>query len=289
MAYIYLLLGAISIAFAPILVKLSSLPEDAIVFYRCIFGFLAIYCYACFDQKKLLFPKGKRWLFFASGGLIFCLDLYFWHFSINIVGAGLATVIANTQVFFAAIISHFFFKEKVPKSFLAWAILGLVGLYFLCVPEPKFLQSTEYLKGIALGLAAGAFYSLFLSSIKLWQREFPSDPKYYPILWLSLGTSSWMLVIGDQSLAKIDGDNLLWMLLLGVLVHAGGWLLINKSIESLEFSKVSLGLLLQPILASIIAYFMFSESLVMTQIAGLSLCVFAIYRGQMDLAKAGKS
>lgn len=285
MAYIYLLLGAIAIAFAPILVKLSSLPEDAVVFYRCIYGFIAIYAYGVWDQKKFPRLQRNRLPYILIGGFIFCLDLYFWHFSIHIVGAGLATVLANTQIFFAALISHFFFKERVPKSFIAWAALGLVGLYLLCVPKVELLNTASYLKGIALGIGAGVFYSCFLSSIKLWQNKFPNDPKYYPILWLSLGTSGWMSIIGKEAFAPIDTENIIIMLALGVGVHAGGWLMINKAIKNLAFSKVSLGLLLQPILASIIAYFLFNENLSYSQIAGLLICVFAIYMGQSQLNK----
>lgn len=285
-SYLYLLLGAVSISFAPIFVKLSDLSAGSVGFYRNLFGFLAIFTYACFQQKKFPLIQKNQIGLALLGGFIFCLDLYFWHLSIKIIGAGLATVLANTQIFFAALLSHFYFKEKIPGSFLIWSAIAILGLFLLCVPDFNIVPEANYIKGIFLAIGAGSLYAGFMSCIKVWNQKHQSSPKYYPIMWISLGTTLSFALVDSFQIQSLQAKEWLWMLLLGVLVHAGGWLLINKAIQALKFSSVSLGLLLQPILASLIAFFLFQERLVFSQIIGMGICLLAIYKAQRLLAKS---
>jgi drug/metabolite transporter (DMT)-like permease len=284
-SFLYLILGAISISFAPIFVKLSQLSAGSIGFYRNIFGFLAIFLYACYQQKRAPRISKNQMGLALLGGFIFCLDLYFWHLSIKIIGAGLATVLANTQIFFAALISHFYFKEKIPGHFLVWAVTAIVGLFLLCVPDFSVQPELDYIKGIFLAIAAGSLYASFMSCIKIWNQKYSDSPQYYPILWISLGTAISFALIDSFQIERLNEIELLWMLLLGVLVHAGGWLFINKAIQLLKFSSVSLGLLLQPVLASLIAFFLFQEKLVYSQLLGMGVCLYSIYKAQRLLAK----
>ena len=94
-----------------------------------------------------------------------------------------------------------------------------------------------------------------------------------------------MFLISPSEMEMVRGMNLVHMLLLGLFVHAGGWVLINLAIRALPFSFVSLVLLLQPVLASVISYLLFDESFILQQILGVGICLIAIYRGQLSIIK----
>ena len=81
------------------------------------------------------------------------MDLIVWHKSILDVGAGVATLLANTQVFWVAIVSAGLLSEKLPRKIWFCGFVALLGvaarLRFPALHQPNSLP---------LGLGSG--YSL---------------------------------------------------------------------------------------------------------------------------------
>ena len=92
------LVGAVAIAFSGILYRKSHVSPVTGAFYRCFWALPFLWALVVWEERRLgPRPRALRraaWI----GGAFFAADLILWHYAIEKVGAGLATVLGNTQV-----------------------------------------------------------------------------------------------------------------------------------------------------------------------------------------------
>ena len=98
-------LGALVIAFSAILVRLAEVSPSTAAFFRCAYALPLLGLLAWIERRRYG-PLARRDRLLALGaGVCFAADLTFWHHSIEAVGAGLATVLANVQVVLVGLIA----------------------------------------------------------------------------------------------------------------------------------------------------------------------------------------
>jgi hypothetical protein len=123
------------------------------------------------------------WLFAA--GLFLAVDLDVWHESIALVGAGLATVLANVQIVFVAFLGWAFHRERpTPRAIVMIAVM-LVGVALTSGLARGDAYGTNPVAGAAFGVAAGACYSGFLLLFRASNRSLA--PTAGPLLDATLG------------------------------------------------------------------------------------------------------
>ncbi|MDX5327972.1 MULTISPECIES: EamA family transporter [unclassified Marinobacter] len=57
------------------------------------------------------------------------------------LGPGLATVLANAQPLFAAVLSYFFIREVVSGRLFAGLLIGFIGVVVLAAPDMEVSNS----------------------------------------------------------------------------------------------------------------------------------------------------
>ena len=122
--------GAALISTTSIFVRWAHVPPTVSAFYRMLFG--GIMLVALLAIRRQL--RGFAWidvLWLLLPALAFCADLMLWHRSIRDIGPGLATLVANFQVFIMAIVGVFFYRERLHARFVFGVSLALVGLWLL--------------------------------------------------------------------------------------------------------------------------------------------------------------
>ncbi len=120
------LAGALAISFSAILFRLSHVSASTGAFYRCVWALPPLYVLARLEDRRYG-PRGPRarrlaWL----AGLFLAADLVLWHNAIEQVGAGLATVLGNTQVVLVGLIAWVLLGERPHRSSLT--AIPVVGL-----------------------------------------------------------------------------------------------------------------------------------------------------------------
>lgn len=280
--------GALLISLSPIFVKAVSLAgvgPTAIGFWRTSIGAIVLLLVGFWMSGIYRISRaGFGWSVFA--GCAFAADLYCWHKSILITGAGMATILGNTQVFASAIISFFVFKERLTLRFFLSALAGLVGVALLTGAFSDGISLTaSYLWGVSLGLLTGIAYAVYITGLKLAARTMPSDSKAgsLPIIFYSsIVTSLILLALAFVGNEVMKPPTLIeWGLLiaLGLVVQVLGWWLITNSLPRVSTNRASLLLLLQPTAAVVMGSIFFSEQLDGIQIAGAVLTLASIYFG----------
>ena len=280
--FILLAFGAMLIGFAPIFVKLSMLSSSAISFYRMFLALPFLFLLNYILNKKLLFRvNNKKTIFYAAfASVAFTTDLTLWHLSMDITSVSNATIIVNSAPIFVAILSFIFFKERLTKGFLSSFLvtyIGIVGLIYF---------SNNYLNGKLLGdilcLIAAFFYGIYLLVIAKLGKENSLNIIFYTTLFCCLFSIIPMMIEGGN---LIPSSSFEWLnlTLMAFLCQFGGQFFITHAIGKISASGASIGLLMQPLTATILAAIIFSEILTALQILFALISLLGIYLARINL------
>ncbi|MBD3258922.1 EamA family transporter [candidate division GN15 bacterium] len=284
-ALLILVLGAATISFAPIFVKWigeARMGPTAMAFWRTLLGAITLCILTFVRGRSLRLPK-RLYKFALLAGFVFFLDLFVWHRSIIFAGAGMATILGNTQVFGSALLSALFFKERLTVKFFIAAISAMFGVVLLVgvlADEVEF--SSRYIEGIIFGLATGICYASYIISLKAAGHKERIPDVVAFVAWVA---SFSALFLGIATLIEggrmVPPDTLSWVLLisLGILVQALAWWAIVTALATIDASRAGLVLLLQPTLAMVWGVLFFAEQFTVTQVVGAVITLTAIYYG----------
>lgn len=271
--------GSITIGLSPILSKAVTLSPTLIGFYRFFFGALAMGIVVLiqketFDRKS--FTKALPYI--LGAGAMFALDLWFWHRSIKSIGAGIATILANTQIFYVVGISWFFLKEKPKWIFYPGMFLAFTGITISSWSHIKFGVLDDKAMGVILGLLTGLSYAIVTFFMKKSTTIYQGSSSI-PILGITAAAAfvSFIFSAFESNFALPVGKDLLYLIIYGGVIHCLGWMLIAGSISKVPLSIAGLLLLLQPVFATIVGNLIYLEPLGPFEALGLLLSLAGIY------------
>ncbi|HSH00259.1 MAG TPA: DMT family transporter [candidate division Zixibacteria bacterium] len=282
--------GAICISFAPIFLKFAlaeGMGPTNSAFWRLLIGGLVFLGLALALGGSLKVTARLTWGLIA--GMVFACDLFVWHKSVAYIGAGMATILGNMQVFPTSILGRYLYKEKLSTVFKIAVPLAVVGVILLTGVGSDIEFTPRYLWGVALGLMTAVFYAGYIISLKNSSRDKQgavrkmSQRETMTLLgWISL-TSAALLAgataIEGQTFVPTTPQAWAHLAAVALVAQVAGWLLIYKSLSHLPASRSALILLLQPTFATIWGAIFFDETLGLLQLFGAALTLSAIYLG----------
>lgn len=110
-----------AIAFSAILFRYADVSPSTGAFFRCVYALPPLVLLGWLEDRRLG-PRSRRARGFALlAGAFFAADLVLWHHSIEAVGAGLATVLGNTQVLMVGLLF-----DATLASAVGCLVIGLV-------------------------------------------------------------------------------------------------------------------------------------------------------------------
>src|SRR5262245_58667914 len=125
------LAGALAIAFSGILYRTAHVSPETGDFFRCAYALPALWVFVRFEER-LLGPRPRRLRLTAwAAGAFFAADLLLWHHAIEAVGAGLSTVLGNTQVVLVGLLAWALFRERPARSALAAIPIAMAGVVLI--------------------------------------------------------------------------------------------------------------------------------------------------------------
>lgn len=270
------LAGALAISFSAILYALAEVSPITGAFYRCLYALPVLFVLWWVRRDEDRRTTGKRLIAFGAG-ILLGLDIVVWHISIEYVGAGLSTLIANSQVIVVAIAAWIFWGER-PSRQVAIAIpVVLIGVSLVSGLGRGDAFGTNPLLGTILALASAVFYAAFILGFRVSNDI--QAPSAGPLLESTAGAALAALVAG------LIGGGLDfaptwpahgWLLALALSSQVAGWLLIGYSLPRLPAVETATIILLQPVLTMVWAVLIFSESPSSIQLIGAALVLAGV-------------
>ncbi|UJX39854.1 DMT family transporter [Desulfovibrio sp. JY] len=280
-----LLFGATCISFAAVFVKLAGVATSVSAFYRLLIGGLALLSLLTATKNLPAFRRAMSWP--AVGcAVFFVCDLLCWHASIARVGPGLATLVANFQVFALTAVAAVAGRRLPRPGFLASMGLALFGLY-LVVGRNFAAQSSDFHLGVGYGLAAAVFYALFILTLK---KAVTDQGRAGPMATMAvlsfLGAALLVPVVAATDASfTLPGLQAVWSLVaLGILAQCLGWLAISSGLAGVRPALAGLILLLQPTLSYLWDVLFFDKATGPVELCGVVLALGGIYLGSVRFA-----
>jgi drug/metabolite transporter (DMT)-like permease len=275
--------GAAMISFSAVFVKLAHVGPTVAGFYRMLFGGFILYAVALIRRQRL-WQGSNHFLQVFACSVFFTLDLAFWHRSVYDVGPGLATLLANFQVFFLAGFGILVLGERPTWMRLLSIPMAVAGLYLIVGVDWDKL-GIEYKTGILFGLIAALCYSAYLLSLR---RLLPAHKEASTLANITLITLLTAGIMGPWAWALGESftipDLRSWAALLGygLIPQVLGWFLISAGIARIDASRAGLLLLLQPTLAFVWDILFFARPTGLMEMLGAFVALLSIYLGTIS-------
>ena len=281
-----LFIGAALISLSPVWVKLVDVSATTSGFYRVAIGGVALTLYLVLSGRRMSFSRGT-WTVLLAGALFFALDLWFWHRSIQYIGPGLSTLLANFQVFIMTAFGIVVLREA-PRLIQVVAIpLALVGLALIVGLDWRALPE-DYRLGVIFGLATAAAYAGYLLSMRRARQGSPHRIPSREIAVVSLVCAAMLGVsamVEGQSLAVPTLEDAAWLGAYGLLSHSLGLMFIASSLPHVSTTQAGVALLLQPTLSFIWDVVFFARPMSARELLGAVIALLAIYLGSRQSSK----
>ncbi len=278
--------GAALISLSPVWVTLVSVSPTTSGFYRMLIGASALVLFIVLTRRRLALSV-RAWAILMLAAVFFALDLFFWHRSIIYAGPGLATLLANFQVFIMMLAGVVLLRQKPSALQLLAAPLALVGLGMIVGLDWQSLPA-GYRLGVWFGLLTAVVYAGYLLSLRAACAE--SD-YLLPVREVAVVSVVGAVFLGltvlaeGGSLAIPTWTDAAWLLGYGILSHTIGWLLIASSLRQVSTTQAGLALLLQPTLSFVWDVLLFDRPMQAIEFAGAAIALVAIYLGSRVASK----
>jgi drug/metabolite transporter (DMT)-like permease len=271
------LLGALAIAFSSILVRLSHASPSTAAIFRCAYA-LPVLGLLAWGEDRRFGPRVWRDRRAAiASGVFFAADLILWHHSIEDVGAGLATVLANIQVVLVPLVAWAVLSERPRPRVLAAVAVALLGVLLISGALEHGAYGRAPSRGTLFGLGAGVAYVGFLLLLRRGGVDLrrPSGPLFDATATATVVAIVAGLIVGDARLVP-SWPGAGWLIVLALTSQVVGWLLITISLPRLPAAVTSLLLCVQPIGSVILGAIIFGESPSPLQLLGVSVVLAAL-------------
>jgi drug/metabolite transporter (DMT)-like permease len=276
--------GAVLLSVAPVFVKLARVPPTVTGFYRMLVGGLVLLALGM-ARRERLWRGGRAFGYAALAGLAFAFDLIFWHRSIQLVGPGLATILANFQVFMLAGFGVVALGERPGWRLIVGIPLALVGLLLLVGVDWAALAG-GYRLGVSFGLLTAVSYGSYLLALRTSQARtgrLEPIPNLMTICFVTTAVLTVSIGLERVTLAIPDAHTALLLLAYGLTAQVVAWLLISHGLPHVGAGRAGLVLLLQPSLAFLWDVLLFHRPTRASDVTGAVLALGAIYLGSRNV------
>jgi len=270
-------IGALAIAFSAILVRLAGTSPVTAAVFRCAYALPVLGVLAALETRRFG-PRAARERLLALGaGAFFAVDLVTWHYSIEFVGAGLATVLANLQVVLVALAAWVVLGERPAGRVLAAVPVVLVGVILISGVVGAGAYGRDPTLGVLFASGTAIAYTGFILVLRQASRGIgrPAGPLFDATLAATVFAALAGWAIGDLDLLPGPAAQG-WLVTLALTSQVLGWLLISTSLPRLPAALTGVLLTIQPVGSVLLGVVLLAEAPSSFQLAGVVVIVGGI-------------
>lgn len=252
-------LALLSLSTSANLAKLNQMPPEILGFWRLALATILLVTYQVIKKtfEPLAFNQKTKWIFIS--GFFFFLHLWTYKY------AAKHTLVSNTMVLFAtnpiwaSLGGLLYFNEKIYRRVYIAYFFALLGILYLVWSNLQF--SPEFTGGNISALISALFYSAYMLTGKKARQTF-SNQVYstYQFMTCAVFFLIASLYSGHDFIDHYNQAS--WLAVAGLVILPTflGHFILNHLVSTLNLGILSCGKLIEPVLASIMAYFIFQES-----------------------------
>lgn len=220
------------------------------------------------------------WVLAFFGGALGTISIVKALFLVRFDQLSVIVILQKLQPLFAIILAMIFLKEKPNKSFWIWAIVALVGGYFLTFEnhlprlsqQANLIQASLYALLAAFSFGAGTVFS----KKSLMNLNF-KEVTYFRYFFTSLFVGVFVYTTGRMSNFQVVTKlNWFYFILISLTAGAGSIFLYNYGLKRVKAIVSTIAELLFPISSIAFDYLINGNKLSMIQLISAGVMVIAI-------------
>jgi drug/metabolite transporter (DMT)-like permease len=282
-----LMAGATCIGFAPLFVRfalLEGVGPTAAAFWRFVISLPFLWAWSALEGSGRAKVSSRQLYIIVACGILFTCDFSVWHRAIAYTTVANATFLANLAPIFVTLGAWLFFKDKIRGIFLLGMALAILGMGML-MSGSVVVGGTGF-RGDILAVTTALFYGGYQLTVKKLRASWSTG--------FILSRTHSIAALGLLLVTVLSGEELLgysgraWLILFGLALvsHVLGQGLIAWSLARLSAPFASVGLIWQPAMAALLAWWWLAESMGSLQIIGCLVIIVGISIAHRGSGKA---
>lgn len=283
-----LLMGGVCIGFAPILLRYgvgdgseNMLGPQSVAFWRFLFAIPMLLALSIAINGRLPPPPNK---YAILAGIFFGVDIALWHWGLTLTTVANATFLVGLGNLLVGFTAWMIMNERPTPIWAVAAAIALVGAAMLSLGGPADETAKTDLKGDALSFAAAVFVSIYIVCAKLARHTmnalnvlFWATVAEMIVAGAMVGASNIVPAMPAETLLPAHWSALLAPFLLAIVVQLGGQGLIIFGLGMTSAAIAGVMVVIQPVTAAALAWYLFEEPLLTLQILGAGLILAGVF------------
>jgi drug/metabolite transporter (DMT)-like permease len=284
-----LVTGAIITGPSSTFIQAAHVSAPTAAAYRCLYAVPVLAVLAAVEFRRIGGRDFRERLLALMAGSFLGIDLVLWGHSIAGLGAGIATVVSNLQVFPVSLLGWLALREKPGRRLLMAAPVAVVGILLLGGAAGTEPTRSDPAVGIAYGLGSSCCFAVFLICLRMSQR---GRQVVGPLLDATLGAAASATIAGlaTRSLSVPPPASAEpYLILLAFWSQTAGWLLITYGLRGMRAARGALLFLINPLVALAVAAVALGERPSAAQVLGCVIVCVAVTAGSRAPDQAARS
>ena len=275
--FIMIIIGILGISLSSIFVKYSTAPSAVTAAYRLLWT-VAIMSPMVLGhasvRKEMQSADKKSWILSICSGIFLAAHFALWFESLQLTSVASSTTIVCTEVIWVALGFCLFMKGKLHIKAMAAIAVTLIGSFLIAFSDSG---SGSHLYGDILALLAAIAAAVYML-IGRKVRSSVSTTVYTYIVYAACSTALVLLCLGQkQNLFAYGLSPVTVGLLLAVFSTLLGHSVFSWCLNYFSPAFISAAKLCEPVVAAVLAGFLFGELPTFLQIAGGVLILGGVY------------
>ncbi len=247
-----------------------------VVAIRALFASIALVFYLIFKDPSMLKINIADSKYFIGTGIIsFVLFNWCLFRAMEVTSISISVILLYTAPAFVAIFSRFLFKEWFTTRKVVALVTTFIGCAFVIGVLPAFHESISFF-GLLFGLGSGLFYALYSIFGKYALQKYNTlTVTVYTFIFAAIAATPFSkLWSADHLFSNFHA----WFNIIGLGLFSTllAFLLYTKGLTKVESSRASIMATIEPVVASIMSFLVFGETLLAWQYIGIIIVLAAV-------------
>jgi drug/metabolite transporter (DMT)-like permease len=259
-------------------VRVSEVGPLATAFWRLALALLPLLVLYGRESAEAGSPRRPRTVRehaeVAAPGLFLAADLATWHLSLHLTSVANSTLLVNVAPIFVTLFSWLVLRQRIRFGFVIGLAVALIGIVVL-KGGPGALGGGN-IRGDGMAVLAAAFYAGYILLLGRVRKTYATTTI---MVWSTVSAAAFTgLLTWFVEPAFLPATIAGWLILIGLawVSQAAGQSLITFALAWLPPTLSSLTLLIQPVVASMLAWVLLKEPVTGAQMAGGAIVLTGI-------------
>lgn len=239
--------------------KLNHMPVEVLGFYRLAFSALILGLWILVLYKKP-WPRFNPNIFWVLlSGVFFFTHLWTFKYASKNTSISNTMIIFSSNPIWSSIGAVIFFKEKLTLRLFISYILAFAAIFILV--GHGFNLAPETNKGDISSFVSAILFALYMLTGKKARVYY--DNQYYSLIQYTVCALLFAACVGYSGAAWTGYDNVSWWSVIGIVLLPTflGHFAMTYLVTYMNLSLMTCGKLIEPVIASLLAAWMFNETL----------------------------